>query len=267
MIMAIRHILILGGGFGPEMNRMKRSLAGLVLWLACFALAALPGCRAKEAPNTGFTTADLMDHDPTLPFHKGWLKPGFDYRDYKKLYVADVNTDYMLKQTNWQKGERKAQIQRDVKELAVYAKQSIEKAFREDPKHLYQVLDAPTADPDALVFEMAITEIVPSKVVLNVLEYAPFWVGTGISAVRAVARDQSSTAFEARLRVASTHEIVAMSADRQVQQFAPVSVRGLTWYSHVKAILDLWSKKFVEAANRKPGERVKAIDTFTLRPW
>jgi len=246
---------------------MKQSLAGLVLWLACAALAGLSGCRAKEAPNTGFTTAQLMDHDPTLPFHKAWLKPGFDYRDYRKLYVADVNTDYMLKQTDWQKGERKAQIERDVNELAVYARRSIEKAFREDPKHLYQVLDAPTTDPDALVFEMAITQIVPSKVALNVLEYAPFWVGTGISAVRAVGGDQSSAAFEARLRVASTHEIVATYADREAQQFAPVSVRGLTWYSHARAILDLWSKKFVEVANHKPGERVKPIDTFTLKPW
>jgi hypothetical protein len=246
---------------------MKPLLAGLVLALACVSLAPLPGCRAKEAPNTGFTTAQLMDHDPNLPFHKGWHKPGFDYRDYKKLYVADVNTDYMLKQTDWQKGERKDQIERDVKELGLYAKRSIEKAFREDPKHLYQVLDAPTTDADALVFEMAITEIVPSKVVLNVLGYAPFFIGTGITAVREAAGDKSSAAFEARLRVASTREIVAMSADREAQQFAPVSVRGLTWYSHAEAIFDLWSAKFVEVANRKPGERVKAIDTFTLKPW
>ena len=265
--MAMRRILIIGGGFGLEAKRIRRSFAGLLLWLACAAFAALPGCRAKEAPNTGFTTAELMNHDPTLPFHKGWLKPGFDFRDYKKLYVGDVNTDYMLKQTDWQKGERKSQIEQDVKELAVYAKRSIEKAFREDPKHLYQVLDAPTSDLDALVFEMAITEIVPSKVVLNALELAPFWIGTGVSAVRAAGGDRSSAAFEARLRVASTHEIVAMSADREVQQFAPVSVRGLTWYSHAKAIIDLWSNKFVEVANRKPGERVKAIDTVTLKPW
>jgi hypothetical protein len=246
---------------------MKPLLPPFVIALAFISLAALPGCRAKEAPNTGFTKAELMDHDPALPFHKGWQKPGFDYRDYRKLYVADVNTDYMLKQTDWQKGERKEQIERDVKELAVYARRSIEKAFREDPKHLYQVLDAPSSDPDALVFEMAITEIVPSKVVLNVLGYAPFFIGTGITAVREVAGDKSSAAFEARLRVASTREIVAMSADREGQQFAPVSVRGLTWYSHAQAIFDLWSAKFVEVANRKPGERVKAIDTFTLKPW
>ena len=128
-------------------------------------------------------------------------------------------------------------------------------------------VSAPTTEPDALVFEMAFTEIVPSKVALNVLGFAPFWIGTGISAVRAVGGDQSSAAFEARVRVASTHEIVATFADREVEQVAPVSVRGLTWYSHAKAIIDLWSKKFVEVANRKPGERVKAIDTFTLKPW
>jgi hypothetical protein len=108
---------------------------------------------------------------------------------------------------------------------------------------------------------------VPSKVVLNVLGYAPFFIGTGISAVRGVAGDQSSAAFEARLRVASTREIVAMSSDREGQQFAPVTVRGLTWYSHAQAIFDLWSAKFVEVANRQPGERVPPIDTFTLKPW
>src|SRR5689334_4796465 len=111
--MVMHRILIIGDGLaGPGANQMARLRGGLVLfWVSLAALAVLSGCRAKEAPNTGFTTAQLMDYDPNLPFHKGWTKGGFDYRAYKKLYVADVNTDYMLKQTDWQKGERKEQIE------------------------------------------------------------------------------------------------------------------------------------------------------------
>ena len=224
--------------------------------LVCGLVASLSGCKAGEATSSGFTTAELMDHDPSLPFHKIWRKPGVDFQHYTKLYVADVNTDYMLQHTDWQKGERKQQIEADVKDLGVYTKQSIEKAFQEDPQHRFRVLSAPSKDPDALTFEVAITEVVPSKVVLNALGYAPFGIGMAVTAVRSVAKDQSSAAFEARVLDGATNEVIAMAADRESEQFAPVSVRGLTWYSHAKTMVDHWSKQFVQVANRRPGEMV-----------
>jgi hypothetical protein len=246
----------------------SRLMAGLALLLACCLVASNMGCKASAAKATGFTQADMMTHDPSLPFHKVWRKPGTDLRNYNKLYVAPVNTEYMLQNTDWQKGERKKQIEADVKELATYTRQSIEKAFKEDPKHHFQVLDAPAAgDPKALTFEVAITEVVPSKTVLNALGYAPFGIGMAISAVRMVAKDQSTAAFEARVRDASTNEVIAMLADRESEQFAPVSVRGLTWYSHAKTMIDQWSKQFVAVANREPGQKVKDTDTITLKPW
>jgi hypothetical protein len=241
-------------------------MVGTVL-LACGLTIALTGCKAKEAKSTGFTNPSVMTHDPSIPFHKVWRKPGVDMTKYTRLYVAPVNTEYMLQQTEWQKGERKKQIEDDVKELGVYTKQSIEKAFKEDPRHRYTVLDAPTKDPGTLQFEIAITEVVPSKVVLNALGYAPFGIGMAISAVRMVAHDQSTAAFEARVRDASTGEIIQMAADRESEQFAPISVRGLTWYSHAKTMIDQWSKQFVEVANRKQNEKIKDTDTITLKPW
>lgn len=239
----------------------------IMLVIVGLAVSAMIGCKAKEAANTGFTQSEIMEKDPEVPFHKVWRKPGVDFKRYSKLYVADVNTEFMLKSTDWQKGERKNEIEQDVKKLGVFTKTAIEKAFNEDTQRRFVVLSAPTRDADAMIFEVAITEVVPSKVVLNALGYVPFGIGLTISAVRMIADDKSSVAFEARVLDASTREVIAMAADRESQQYAPISVRGLTWYSHAESAITDWAKQFVQIANRKPGETVKDTDPFTLKPW
>lgn len=237
-------------------------LAALVL-----AWAVLVGCKATPAPSAGFADAKLMKPGPDVGFNKFWRKPGVEWSRYTQIYVADVNTAYMLKATDWQKGERKAEIERDVRGLAVRARETIIKAFRDDPRHRMRVVDQPTPDGHTLVLEAALVEIVPSKVVLNVLGYAPFFVGTGITVARTVTNDQSSAAFEARVRDARTHEILILAADREGQQVTIVNLRGLTWYGDIEGIIGEWSKQSVRLANAKPGEKVAAMETFRLLPW
>jgi hypothetical protein len=58
-----------------------------------------------------------------------------------------------------------------------------------------------------------------------------------------------------------------MLADREAEQKAVVSVRGLTWYSHAQAIISQWATQFVQMSNQKPGEVIKDSDPFTLQPW
>jgi hypothetical protein len=229
--------------------------------------AILVGCRAAPAPSAGFADSSLMKPDPTVPFNRFWRKPGVEWKSYSKIYVAEVNTAYMMKMTVWQKGERQENIEKDVQTLAAFARDSIMKAFREDPHHRFQVIDTPTHDPHTLVLEVALIEIVPSKVLLNALGYAPFFIGTGVTVVRTIANDKSTAAFEARTRDASTGEIVMLAADRESQQFAVIDVRGLTWYSDADGIISDWSKQFVLLANAKPGEKVEGSSTFRLLPW
>lgn len=240
-----------------------------ILMLLCLVLLAVgfAGCKTGEAKDAGFVYKSDMAKDPSLPFQQSWKKPGFDKSTYTKLYVAPVNTAYMLKNTEWQKGERVASFEEDVAKLAVYTQDRIKTAFSADPSQRMQVLDAPTTGADALIVEIALIEVVPSKVTLNALGMAPFGIGMAISAVRAVAKDTSTCAFEGRIRIAATGEIVATMADREAQQFAPVSVRGLTWYSNAETIITQWAEQFVKIANRKPGETVKDVEAFTLKPW
>jgi hypothetical protein len=227
----------------------------------------LSGCKTGAAPSTGFTEPKMMSNDPSLPFHKVWRKPGTDFSTYKKIYVASINTDYMLEQTEWQKGMRQEEIRRDVEQLATYTRDALRTAFRNDPDRRFVVLAGPSQDPDVLRFEFAIVEVVPSKVVLNALGYVPFGIGLTVNAVRMVAQDRSTIAFEARGRDASTGEIVFMAADREAQQTTVVDLRGLTWYSHAYGIIDDWAKQFVQIANRHPGATVEDTSAFRLQPW
>lgn len=228
---------------------------------------SLLGCRAKPAESAGFADPTLMNHDPLIPFNRFWRKPDVDWNRYNTLYVADVNTSYMLAMTDWQKGERKEEIERDVHGIAVYTRDAIKKAFRDDEHHRFQVVDAPTEDKRAVVFEMALIQLVPSKVALNALGYAPFGVGLGVSAVRGAANDRSSAAFEARIRDAATGDILMLAADREQEDFALIDLRGFKWYTHIHAIIDGWSKQWVRVIEQKPGEKIRDTDTFRLLPW
>jgi len=247
----------------------KQSMWQRIQLTRTFVLIAviLVGCKAAPAPNVGFADPSLMKHDPNVPYNEFWRKPGLDLKKYDKIYVAEVNTSYMLKATDWQQGERRGEIERDVQMLAVYTRSSIMKAFRDDPNHRLKVIDKPTRDPNALVCEVALVELVPSKVVLNALGYAPFYVGTGITVVRTVANDKSTIAFEARTRDAATGEIIMLAADREAEQYAPLDVRGLTWYGDAYGIIDDWSKQYVLIVNAKPGQKVEGSSTFRLMPW
>jgi hypothetical protein len=245
------------------MNRKFRKTCVTVLAMA----ALLVGCKAAPAPSVGFADPKELKNDPNIPFDKFWRKPGLDIKSYDKIYVADINTAYMLKNTDWQTGERQGQIEGDVKKLADYTRDSINKAFREDPRHRFTVIGVPTNEPHVLVIEFALIQVVPSKVLLNALGYAPFFIGTGITVVRTIADDKSSAAFEARVRDASTGEVVMLAADREEQKFTVVDLRGLLWYSDAEEIIDNWSKEFVLVANTQPGEKVEGSPIFRLLPW
>jgi hypothetical protein len=245
---------------------MNRRMARALITAAIIA-AALVGCRAAPAPSVGFADPANMKSDPNVPFNRFWRKPGVNWNQYTKIYVAEVNTAYMLKLTDWQAGERRGDIEKDVQTVAVYMHDSIAKAFRDDPHHRFSVIDVHVDDPHVLVLEVALIEVVPSKVLLNALGYAPFFIGTGINVVRTVASDKSTAAFEARVRDASTNEVVMLAADREAEQLSPVDVRGLTWYSDVYGIIDDWSRQFLEITSKKAGEKVEGFPTFRLLPW
>jgi hypothetical protein len=244
---------------------MRKSIRPIIA--GAFLLLALVGCRASPAPSAGFVDPKLLKHDPAVPLSKFWRQSNVNWKSYNKIYVADVSTSYILKASNWEKGERNGKYDKDIREIAVYLRSSIINAFRKDPHHRFQVLDHPTHDPHTLVLEVALVQVIPSKVLLNLAEQAPYFVGDGIEVVRFVIDDKSCAAYEARIRDARTGKVLVLAADREDEQLAIIDVRGLSWYGDVRGIMDDWSKQFVEIADNEPGQKVEASATFRALPW
>jgi hypothetical protein len=253
----------------------------VVLALAVCAIGVLTGCSVLQsgsnevksiavepAPNAGFI--EQPDRDKKIayiPFQRAWIKPGFDKSHYKEIVVAPVNTQYMLKM-DWLHDMSSASwlgdVKKDIDELAVYFHDQIVKDFEDDPKHRFQVIESPSQHKQpALRLELALVEIDPSTPVLHALSWAgPIGTGSAVGMV-----NQRRAAFEGRLRDLQTGEVVATFADRNMQDIGPLDLTRLTWYGPAKGIMDMWSKQFVQIANRKPGEVITDPVALTLRPF
>ncbi len=252
----------------------------VVFALSFCVIGTLSGCSAiqsgsneakaiavEPAPNAGFI--EQPDRDKKIayiPFQRAWIKPGFDKSNYKKIVVAPVNTQYMLKM-DWLHEMSSASwfgdVKKDIDELAVYFHDQIVKEFEEDPNHRFQVIESPGKHKKGVLrLELALVEIDPSTPVLH----AAGWAVIGGSTAAGVV-NQRRAAFEGRLRDLKTGEIVATFADRNMADVGPIDLTRMTWYGPAKGIMDMWAKQFVQIANRKPGEVISDPTAFTLRPF
>jgi hypothetical protein len=222
--------------------------------------------KAQPAAGTGYVPMQQLAKDPDLPFDKAWIKPGVDWTRYRTIYIAPVNTDHLLRANWWQESIRADQMQQDVQNMAAFMRTQFITACQNDPRHRLRVVMSP--EKGSLSLEMAITELVPSKVLLNVVKVAgPYGSGLAAGALERGAEAQSTVAFEARVQDTDTGQIVAMVADRQYATLRPIDLKGFTWYGNAEDIVEQWAKQAVEVANRRPGDHIKPASTFSLMPW
>ena len=209
---------------------------------------------------------EQLAKNPNLPFDKAWIKQGVDYNRYHTIYIAPVNTEYLKRADWWKESVRTEQMQQDVQKLATFMRTQFITAFQNDPQHRLRVVSSP--EKGSLTLALAITELVPSHVVLNALKLAgPLGSGLAVSALETGTDSKTTVAFEARVNDTNTGQTVAMFADRQYATVRPIDLKGLTWYGNAEDIIKEWAKQFVEIANRRPGEIIKPASTFSLMPW
>ena len=248
--------------------------------LAAALAASLSGCASvtsdlnevkadvvTPAPDAGFIQdPERETKRADLPFQKVWVESGVDFKHYRELIVAPVNTQHMLKM-DWlhkmSSAEWLGSVNADIKELARYFHDQVVKDFQQDPHHRFQVIDeAGQRRQPTLRLELALVEIDPSEPVLHALGWLEPGGGTAAGII-----NQRRAAFEARLRDMQTAEVIATFADRDMQDVGPLDLTRLTWYGPAKDIMDRWAHQFVQVANRKPGEMVTDSVPFTLRPF
>jgi hypothetical protein len=214
------------------------------------------GCRATAAPDAGFLDKpQLLQPNDKLPFDDTWLKSDANLLGYKKVYVAPVDTTHLLKLSWWERAAIASGDQQDwAKDLADYYQQKMVAQFADDDANRYQVVGTP--DDETLIIELAIVEVVPTKVWLNAIGYAT--IG---------ALDQGATAFEGRFRDGKTKEVIAEFKDREFGQLDLISVRDLEWDGHSRHTIRVWTDDLEDLCYLQPGQAIAPVSTVTLLPW
>ena len=222
--------------------------------------------KAPPAASTGFVSGQQMAKRPESPFNKSWIKQGVNWKRYRTIYIEQVNTDYLMQANWWQQGIRADQMHQDVQNMASFMRTQFIEAFQNDPRHRLRVVMVP--ERGSLTLELAITELVPGKVLLNAIKIAgPYGSGLAAAVLERGTNAQSTVAFEGRLKDTTTGETLAMVADREYATTRPIDLKGFTWYGNAQEVVTTWSKQFVQIANKRPGEIIKPASTFSLKPW
>ncbi len=222
--------------------------------------------KAPPSEGAGFVPMERMAKRADLPFNKVWVKQGVNWSKYRTVYIAPVNTNYLIEATWWQQSIRADQMQQDVRDMARFMRAQFIQAFQTDPRQRFLVVFSPQRG--SLTLEMALTELVPSKPLLNAVKIAgPYGSGLAAAVLERGAEAQSAVAFEARIKDSTSGETLAMAADKEYAVARPIDLKGFSWYANAKDIVKTWAVQFVDIANRRPGEVVKPASNFSLKPW
>jgi hypothetical protein len=237
-------------------------------------LLGLIGCRAKPAPDSGFLQQPaLLKPDKDIPFNRVYANPTYHDKAYVEIYVAPVNTDYVMAQNIWEKATLAEVDPQNVKNnvhlLAEYLRNAFIKAAQNDPTKKFKVVDKP--GPNTLILEMALVQLVPSKAELQAIGFVS-WIPTAVmlgSSVATNSEDQGKgvVAFEARTRDGTTGEVSAMFADREHPPTAIVDLKSLFWWEPAKPICDAWARQFMAIQTNPKGKKIEEIPNFQLLVW
>jgi len=240
----------------PFCKCVRFRFSAVLVCLLAVSSVAVVGCRAKALPDAGFLDKpELLKPNQRLPFNAAWIKDDADLLGYKKVYVAPVDTTHLLKLDWWQRAAiAPGDQQKWAGELAQYFQDRMKEQFTDDDQNKYQVVDTP--DDETLIIELAIVEVVPTKVWLNAIGYAL------LGAV-----DQGETGFEGRLRDGKTKQVIAEFKDHEYGQFDLVSIRDLEWAAHSRHTIRTWTDDLEEICYLQPDGTVSEMSPVTLMPW
>lgn len=240
--------------------------------LAALGLAALTGCQVFDtapAADSGFNRSTAKSTTRAAFLQQTWVAPAYRGKPIKdkfsSVYIAPVNTRFMMKQTWWQQqtGARKAELADDTQKFA----QRMQKQFKQAIAH-YPGKNIPLAHGPGngvLVIELALVELVPSNAYWNAGATAAGFVVPGAGLLSAAGR--GTIAIEGRVRDGATNQVIATFKDRRGDKVAPVNIGSYTWYHGAEGNISDWAAEFAELLNTPPQHIVQRPSPVTLMPW
>lgn len=218
---------------------------------------------------TDFVEGSIMRPRGDIPFHRAWEASQVDFSKFTEIYIAPVNTEYLL-ENSWWKDLNHKKAEDNIDDVADYMHKTIRKAYFMDPRKRFKVVRTPGSK--TLVLEIAIVELVPNKAGFSILMTAagPAFGSIAAAALGGVAKKVGSTstiAIEVRLRDGGDGAIVGMIADREQKKGSIVNIKDFTWYGPVKTIIKEWGDQFIKIAHKAPNDIIADTPAFSFKLW
>ncbi len=192
------------------------------------------------------TGTDMTQRVQRLPFEHSWRDPKVDITKYKNIVVRPVNTSF-LNSEKWEESKstfipnKNAYLRRS-RALARYWNKSLNKSFSSPVCMFYKTTN--TGTPHTLILEVALTEV----------RFDPAAPATGKPPVPAGSVTTMLTgvpvcAFEARVRDATTGELISTAADRRGPELTVIGSDKNTFTRPNEKICDEWSDQLMKSSN------------------
>lgn len=182
----------------------------------------------------------------------------------KKIVILPIRTDLIEKEMRREIEDEEFLAQRmdEVQEIAKYFHDRLKTAIKNYKDYPYELLEKP--EPDSFVLEVALVELDPTLISVNVLgAVAGFFVPGGGLIGRAAS---GSIAFEAQLRDGTNNEILVEFRDREADKTAPFTLKDFQEYAHIRQAIDEWAEQYAELSATSRTHKVADSFPFTLNP-
>lgn len=147
--------------------------------------------------------------------------------------------------------------------MAKFINETLEMVFREDPNKRFQVVQH--ADQSTVIYEFAIVELRPTKVVVNAAGTALGAVVPGGGLVKSTAK--GSIAVEVSARDGKDNELLLTWADREIDRSAPFSFRDFAAYAHARKTVRRWAEDLLEAWTTPDTHLIEGPSPVTINPF
>jgi hypothetical protein len=268
-------------------KKIRKIISLFISIIFLLSILNLTGCKATEAEPAGYIkNPGYMYKDPTLPFHKVWIRRNFNLRNYNKIMINPINMNYLqeagkLSKFNFYNYD--ANLEENKKYLAQYTQQALINAFRYTADNRFKLTNR--RGYGTLVLKMAIVSFIPNKSVVNSVGTGllfvpivsiPLTIIFGLIAlpVKATLRATTDSGFEASIAIEAvlcdsvTNKVLVAFADRVSAPASIIHLHDYHYWAHLEEIIQNWGVQIVQLMNReRKNQKIKGHDNFVFKPW
>jgi len=218
---------------------------------------------------------ELLKKYDLVPVDKVFKSNKFSLKNYKKIIVKDVFTEKDIKKSKLKNKNNMTSLDKENKEVADFSrftKKAFENAIKNDPR--WQLATKP--EPDTLILELMLINIVPGKPLVGIARNVPvgFIFGKGaaltttaLSGSRMLTQSNKKTStfldasvgIEGIIRDSMSNKIIVMIQDHESQKAAVFNAKDFSAYGNLEQIVQEWADLLIECLNKRPLETGKKV--------